>query len=99
MLRKSLAVLAVIMLATLPAYAALCHDTGSVISFEYMDGDQVKVNEQDRNDYDMTELRQRGIDAVRVERWGTCVRAFVRLPDGTEEMQFFNPGSYTRAYD
>ena len=99
MLRKILAALAVTMLATLPAYAVLCTDTGSVMTFEYYDGDQLKIDEGARNEYDMTELRQRGVDAVRVERWGNCVRAFVRLPDGTEEMQFFNPGSYTRAYD
>ena len=99
MLRKTLAALAVTMLATLPAYAVICSDTGSVMSFEYYDGEVLKFDESARNDYDMTELRQRGVDAIRVERWGNCVRAFVRLPDGTEEMQFFNPGSYTREYD
>lgn len=99
MLRTSLAALAVTLLATVPSYAVMCRDTGNVMSFEYVVGDEIKVNESDRNDYDLTELRQRGVDAVRVERWGNCVRAYVRLPDGTQEMQFFNPGSYTRAYE
>ncbi|MGV8853871.1 MAG: hypothetical protein ACOH2L_04440 [Devosia sp.] len=99
MLRTSLAVLGITLLATMPAFAVLCSDTGSVMSFEYDDNGVLKINEADRNDFDLTMLRQRGVDAVRVERWGSCVRAYVRLPDGTEEMQFFNPGSYTRAYD
>ena len=98
MLRKTLVVLGATLLATLPAYAVQCRDTGSTISFEYWDGDKLRVNESDRNDYDRTNLRQQGVDAVSVERWGSCIRAFVRLPDGTQEMQFYNPGSYTRAY-
>lgn len=99
MLRKTLAVLGISVLATAPAFAVMCHDTGTSLSFSYeASNGQIKINEDDRNDYDKTMLQQRGVDAVRTERWGDCVRAFVRLPDGSEEMQFFNPGSYTRAY-
>ena len=99
MLRTSLAVLGITLLTTMPSFAVLCHDTGSVMSFEYDDNGVLKINEADRNEFDKTMLRERGVDAVRVERWGGCVRAYVRLPDGTQEMQFFNPGSYSRVYE
>jgi hypothetical protein len=99
MLRTGFAVLGLTLLTAMPAFAVQCTDTGSTFSFTYEDSNgQLKINEADKNEYDQTMLRQRGVDAVRVEQWGGCVRAFVRMPDGTEEMQFFNPGSYTRAY-
>ena len=43
------------------------------------------------NDFNLDLLRSIGVDAVRAEIWGGCIRAFVRLPDGREEMQFFEP--------
>ncbi|HLV84631.1 MULTISPECIES: hypothetical protein [Devosia] len=98
MLRTSLAALALTLLASMPAYAVLCTDSGGTLSFSYEENGQIRIDEQARNEHDMQMLRERGVDAVRVERWGTCIRAYVRLPDGTEEMQFFNPGSYRRAY-
>ncbi|KKB75934.1 hypothetical protein VW35_19515 [Devosia soli] len=55
-----------------------------------------KFTETDRNEFDLMHLRQLGIDATRVERWNGCIRAFVRKPEGGEEMQFFQPGTYER---
>jgi hypothetical protein len=46
--------------------------------------------------FDQMELRRRGIDATRAERWAGCVRAWVRQPDGTERQQFFDPRSYEK---
>ena len=36
-------------------------------------------------------LQKRGIDATGVEEWGDYVRAYVRLPDGSIKMAFFDP--------
>lgn len=47
--------------------------------------------EQDLNDFNLDLLRSIGVDAVRTEVWGGCIRAFVRRPDGGEEMQFYEP--------
>lgn len=47
--------------------------------------------EADLNDFNLDLLRSVGVDAVRTEIWGGCIRAFVRLPDGSEEMQFYEP--------
>lgn len=42
-------------------------------------------------DYVLTELQQQGINATRVEGWGTLVRAFVTTSDGRQVMQYFEP--------
>lgn len=47
--------------------------------------------QDDRDNFNMMQLRKMGVDATRVEMWGGCVRAFVRKPGGGEEMQFFHP--------
>lgn len=47
--------------------------------------------EAEINDYNEDLLRGIGVDVQHAEIWGGCIRAFVRLPDGTEEMQFFEP--------
>jgi hypothetical protein len=57
-----------------------------------------RMSADDRDDFDMMHLRQRGVDATRVERWNGCIRAFVRKPGGGEEMQFFEPGTYRQVY-
>ncbi|MFD2646760.1 hypothetical protein ACFSX5_03020 [Devosia albogilva] len=36
-------------------------------------------------------LRDRGVDASRVEEWGGLIRAFVQNPDGSTSMQLFDP--------
>tara|TARA_R110002020_G_scaffold50791_18_gene143757 strand:- start:644 stop:940 length:297 start_codon:yes stop_codon:yes gene_type:complete len=96
MLRTSLAVLVLSLIAALPVQAALCTDetSGVSLSFEIQVGDS--QDEETRNRLDLMALRQMGVDATRVERWGSCLRAYVRKPDGGEEMQYFNPGSYRR---
>lgn len=50
--------------------------------------------EVDRNQRDLIALRQRGFDAIRVERWNGCIRAFIRQPNGVEGNQFFDPNNY-----
>lgn len=47
--------------------------------------------EADLNEFNLDLLRSIGVDAARAEIWGGCIRAFVRLPDGSEEMQFYEP--------
>ncbi len=53
-------------------------------------------SETDINNYNKQVLRSYGVDATRVEIWSGCIRAFVRLPDGSEEMQFFEPLNFRR---
>lgn len=47
--------------------------------------------EADLNDFNLNLLRSIGVDAVRAEIWGGCIRAWVRLPEGGEDMQFYEP--------
>jgi hypothetical protein len=42
-------------------------------------------------DFTLTRLQGTGVNATAVEEWGTVLRAFVVLDDGTEVMQFFDP--------
>lgn len=67
---------------------------GVQISFGLSIGKE--FTEQEKNEYFLSQLRQRGVDATRVEMWGGCIRAFVRKPGGGEEMQFFHPDSLER---
>ena len=53
--------------------------------------DREIYSEADLTNYYYDVLRSNGVDVVRAEIWGGCVRAFVRQPDGTEQMQFFEP--------
>lgn len=43
----------------------------------------------------LVRLQDKGINATSVEEWGPLVRAFVELPDGTKDMQFFTPDTLT----
>lgn len=93
-----------------PALGFIALLTGSSVAAPFCDGafDSGRVTfgfsiggkytEQERNDFDMMELRRMGVDATRVERWNGCIRAFVRKPGGGEEMQFFEPGTYRPVY-
>ncbi|QQR35924.1 hypothetical protein JI749_16550 [Devosia oryziradicis] len=47
--------------------------------------------EAELNDFNLNLLRSAGVDAVRAEVWGGCIRAWVRVSDGSEEMQFYEP--------
>ncbi|WDR00926.1 hypothetical protein PSC71_09385 [Devosia sp. J2-20] len=97
MLRRGLAVLTLSLLATLPAAALQCSGTGGSVTFSF--GFNVgEFSEQERAEFDLMILKRMGVDATRVERWGDCLRAFVRKPEGGEEMQFFNPDTYERVY-
>ena len=50
-----------------------------------------RYREADINEFNLNLLRGIGVDATRAEMWGGCIRAWVRLPGGSEEMQFFEP--------
>jgi len=47
--------------------------------------------EQEINDYNEDLLRGKGVDVIRAEQWGGCIRVWVRTADGGEEMQFYEP--------
>lgn len=75
--------IAAVLLMSAPAMAAAC--SGSFA----LTGDL--FTESEKNEHNQDLLRGRGIDAVRTEMWGGCIRAWVRQPDGSEQMQFFEP--------
>ena len=92
--RTSLSALA-LLVAAVPAQAAFCtDDRGVVVTFGVQIGEP--YTEQELNEFDLMRLRQEGVDATRVERWNGCIRAFVRKPEGGEEMQFFDPNTFER---
>mgnify|MGYP001029481575 CR=1 FL=1 len=70
-------------LMTAPAMAAACSGSFAL--------DKKWHTEADINDYNAMLLRGIGVDVVRAEIWGGCIRAWVRTADGREEMQFFEP--------
>jgi hypothetical protein len=90
------AVLAASLVGVLPAHALMCDDTDTGFSLGYEFRFGPDFSEQDRNELDRLRLRREGVDATRVERWAGCLRAFVRTPDGGQEMQFFDPRSLRR---
>lgn len=47
--------------------------------------------EAEMNAYNLDLLLGIGVDATRAEMWGGCIRAWVKGPDGREEMQFYEP--------
>ncbi|WP_375449844.1 hypothetical protein [uncultured Devosia sp.] len=77
-----------------PAFAAPAFCADNKPDFENFFFEDRSDPEAERNERDLTALRQRGIDATRVERWSGCIRAYVRQPDGGETMQFFEPNGY-----
>ena len=93
-----------------PAFGLIVLLTGSAVAAPFCDGafdrTQVEIgfalggtySEEERNNFDMMHLRQRGVDATRVERWNGCIRAFVRQAGGGETMMFFEPGTYREVY-
>lgn len=50
-----------------------------------------RFTETQINDFNMDLLRSIGVDVTRAEIWSGCIRVWVRLPDGREEMQFYEP--------
>lgn len=95
-IRTGLIAFALMFAAVLPAQAAFCVDDDSAVTLEFGLRFGAPYTEQERNDLDLMRLRQDGVDATRVERWNGCIRAFVRKPEGGEEMQFFDPNNYRR---
>ena len=67
---------------------------GAHVSFGINIGGEFTQDE--RNRFNLMQLRQMGVDATSAEMWGGCIRAFVRKPGGGEEMQFFHPQSFER---
>lgn len=57
-----------------------------------------RFTSEDRDQFNLMRLRQRGVDATRAEMWDGCIRAFVRKPGGGEEMQFFHPDTFERVF-
>lgn len=91
-MRHVFSLLSLIAVATVstPAVAATnCHAVGNGpdIGFEFHFGEP--YTEEEQTDFALMQLRQQGVDAVRVERWGGCYRAFVRDETGTH-MEYFN---------
>ena len=41
----------------------------------------------------LTQLQRNGVNATAVEDWSGLIRAYVTLEDGSQVMQFFQPGS------
>lgn len=78
----ALALMATVAMA-LPAAAAACSGSFAL--------DREWHTEAEINEYNEILLRGIGVDVTRAEIWGGCIRAFVRQPDGSEEMQFFEP--------
>ena len=66
-----------------PAMAASCSGSFAL--------DDELYSEAEINDYNEMLLRGAGVDVTSAEIWGGCIRAWVRLPDGSEEMQFYEP--------
>ena len=48
------------------------------------------------NAYNRDMLRSLGVDVTRAEIWSGCIRVWVRLADGREEMQFYEPLNFRR---
>lgn len=53
--------------------------------------DRDYYTESELNEFNLTMLRSIGVDATRAELWGGCIRVWVQMPDGREEMQFYEP--------
>ena len=88
--------LALVVSGTSPAWALMCTDSPapSTLRFGFHIGEP--YSERERNEVDLMRLRREGVDATAVERWSGCIRAYVRLPGGGQEMQFFEPHSLRR---
>jgi hypothetical protein len=76
--------LALLAATATPALAVPACSGSFALDMEY-------YTEADLNEFNLDLLRSIGVDAIRAEVWGGCIRAFVRLPDGGEEMQFYEP--------
>jgi hypothetical protein len=85
-----LAAIPMVALAAMPATAASCYAVGNGpdVMFDIHIGDPYTEDELDT--FALMKLRQRGVNAIRVEKWGACYRAYVRDPGGPLHMEYFN---------
>lgn len=83
---------------TLPASAVpFCQGSGAASNFSF--GFTIgRFTQDDKDKFNLMELRRRGVDAASVEEWNGCIRAYVRKPGGGEEMQFFDPDTFQQVY-
>lgn len=102
--RKSVFAIATLALlgSAVPAMAApFCSDRNPSTSSRFYDEDRSfggMSREQEALEDHARNLRRNGIDTHQVERWNGCLRAFVRLPDGTQTMQYFDPNNYRQVF-
>lgn len=52
--------------------------------------------EDEVNEYHYNMLRSKGVNVTRAELWSGCIRAFVIQPDGSEQMEFYEPLNFRR---
>lgn len=57
-----------------------------------------RYTEEERGELARQQLRQRGVDATRVEFWNGCLRAYVRQPGGGEAMEFYDPTTFRQVF-
>ena len=97
-LRTTLVALGMLALATAPSYALFCDTSSDDYGISFSGSSQLggRYNEQLRDQFDEMRLKQDGVDVASVDRWNGCIRAFVRKPEGGQEMQYFDPRTYKR---
>jgi hypothetical protein len=98
-LKRLLATAAVLVATGTAVQAApFCTDMRSGVRIEFGFSFGQVFTESEQNDFDLMELRRRGVDATRVERWNGCIRAFVRQPGGGERMEFYDPNTFEQVF-
>jgi hypothetical protein len=87
-------------LASTPAFALYCSNGGPpapTITVDRPDGTtETRVDTKAQQEMDLQRLRAAGVDARSVERWAGCLRAFMTAPDGSQSMEFYDPGTLQR---
>lgn len=95
----AMGVMAALMAAPVPAWAAFCADEGPEAPRMLIERDGKSVwvvDTQAQADTDKRRLRAVGINATSVERWNGCMRAYVKAEDGSQAMQFYDPVTLRR---
>ena len=97
-LRTTLVALGMLALATAPSYALFCDTNNDDYGISFSGSSMLggRYDEQTRDQFDEMRLKQDGVDVASVDRWNGCIRAFVRKPEGGQEMQYFDPRTYKR---
>lgn len=95
----TIGVLAAMVAAPAPAWAAFCASQGPKAPqmVDERDGQSVLVTDTEAQaDLDKRRLREAGVMATSVERWNGCLRAFVKREDGSRAMEIYDPVSLQR---